>query len=253
MKRSVISLAFAFCIVSLKAQVEKPDFDEYKKKTETDFKSYSDSVWQAFSEFRQRANEEYAQFIREQWAAFTAMQEEQRPAIPEPPKPFERDKGTPIPDVPKPIPVTPFPIPDPLPIDPIKVPDVPQPTPSPSIKEFNFVCYGTPCTVHFDNSLRFELRDNFENSVADAWEMLTGEMSEVLLEDCLRLRKNLALGDWAYYCLLRDMTNHYFGTDTDEATLMQAYLLAQSGYDFRVGRQDGRIVLMLPFDGDIFY
>jgi hypothetical protein len=141
--------------------------------------------------------------------------------------------------------------PEPSPIEPITLPDIPQPSPIPTTKEFNFICYGTPCTVRFDNSLRFKLNSNSENAVADAWQQLSSEMSEILLEDCLRLRKDLSLGDWAYYCLLRDLGDSYFGTNTDESKVMQAYLLAQSGYDFRIGRRDEKLVLLMPFDGDV--
>ena len=251
MKRIVIAFALALYVASIKAQVENPFFEEYKKKAETEFKNYSDSVWQDFSEFRLKANEEYAQFMREQWKAFTAMREEQRPTIPEPPRPYERDKNAPIPTLPTRIPVKPFVTPEPSPIEPITLPDIPQPSPIPTTKEFNFICYGTPCTVRFDNSLRFKLNCNSENAVADAWQQLSSEMSEILLEDCLRLRKDLSLGDWAYYCLLRDLGDSYFGTNTDESKVMQAYLLAQSGYDFRIGRRDEKLVLLMPFDGDI--
>ena len=251
MKRIAIAFVLTLYVASIKAQVENPVFEEYKKKTETEFKNYSDSVWQAFSEFRLKANEEYAQFMREQWKAFTAMREEQRPTIPEPPRPYERDENAPIPTLPTRIPVKPFVAPEPSPIEPITLPDIPQPYPIPTTKEFNFICYGTPCTVRFDNSLRFKLNSNSENAVADAWQQLSSEMSEILLEDCLRLRKDLSLGDWAYYCLLRDLGDSYFGTNTDESKVMQAYLLAQSGYDFRIGRRDEKLVLLMPFDGDV--
>ena len=113
MKRIVIAFILTLYAASIKAQVENPVFEEYKKKTEAEFKNYSDSVWQAFSEFRLRANEEYAQFMREQWKAFTALQEEQRPTIPEPPHPYEKDENFPIPTLPKRIPVKPFVIPEP--------------------------------------------------------------------------------------------------------------------------------------------
>ena len=251
MKKLITVLALVFFMTSLKAQIEDPSFENYQKTTEVDFKKYSDSVSQEFLGFRQKANEEYAQFMREQWKAFAAMQEEQRPTIPEPPRPFERDKNTPIPDLPIRIPVQPILIPEPSPIIPIKLPDTPTPSPFPVVKEFSFLCYGTPCTVRVSNGLKFKLDNNSENSVADAWEQLSSETNEILLEDCLRLRKELSLGDWAYYCLLRDLGDSYFGNNTDESKIIQAYLLAQSGFDFRIARQNEHLVLLIPFDSDI--
>ena len=251
-RKIAFCLAVALVLLSVPMMAQDDDsFQKFKERTEAEFKQFSDSVWRDFSEFRQRANEEYAQFMRSQWESFVALQEEQRPTIPEPPVPYERDKDTPIPNLPILLPVKPLPVPNPSPIDPIVIPDVPQPAPIPSVKEFDFVCYGTPCKVHFDNSLRLKLKDNSENSVADAWEQLTSEMSELLLEDCLRLRKELSLGDWAYYCLIRDLCDQYFGKSTDEAAVMEAYLLAQTGYDLRIGKKDGKLVLLLNFDSDV--
>ena len=244
-------MALTLFVASLKAQVEDPGFETYKKTVKAEFINYSESVRQSFLEFRQKANEEYAQYMREQWKAYTALQEKRLPTIPEPPRPYERDKDAPVPNLPTLIPVKPFVDPDPSPIEPIELPDTPLPSPFPAIKDFNFVCYGTPCTVRFDNSLRFHLKNNSEESVADAWEQLSSEMSEVLLEDCLYLRNKLSLGDWAYHCLLRDLGDSYYGSNTDESKVMQAYLLAQSGYDFRIGRQNEHLVLLMPFDSDI--
>ena len=241
-----------FCLLLLVLPVKAQDYESYKKQKQAEMEHYRDSVKQNYDEFRRKANEEYAQYMRENWEAFQVMKGEEKPILPEPPRPYEVDKDTPIPNLPTPISVKPIQTPNPKPFPPVKRPDVPQPSPVPSTPDFEFSCYGTPCTVSLDKSLKFNLKDASETTCADAWEKLSSKKSEALLADCLRLREELALGDWAYCCLLRDMTEVFLGKGTEEATFMQAYLIAQSGYKIRLGKLNERLIFLMPFDGVIF-
>ena len=247
MKRvMMITLALLF-FVPMKAQ----DYNEWVDMKKTEMNRYRDSVMQDYDAFRRKANEEYAQFMRERWESFQLMKGEEQLDIPDPPKPFEFDKDTPIPNVPNPIPYNPVPV-KPSPIQPIKRPDAPKPSPIPSTSEFEFTCYGTHCVVDLDKSLKFKLKDVSETACADAWQKLSSSKSDALVGDCLGLKEELALGDWAYYCLLRDLSEEFFGKGTDEATLLQSYLLAQSGYRIRLGKRNEHLVFLMPFDGVIY-
>ena len=203
-------------------------------------------------EFRRKANEEYAQSMRERWEAFNAYKGEPEPVLPEPPQLFERDKDTPIPKQPNIITVCPIPSLGPAPMQPKPRPDVPQLPPWANIPKFSFTCYGTPCEVRLHNKMKFRLQGVSENAVADAWLHLSSKWSDALLEDCLSLKDKMALGDWAYLCLLRDLSQQYLGKGSNEATLMMVYLLAQSGYKVRIGQQKNRLIPLLPFD-DVIY
>ena len=248
MKNKVLFFGLLMLVLPMKAQ----DFQDYKKQRQSEWERYKDSVKQNYDEYRRRVNEEYAQYMRENWEAFNALKGDPKPELPEPPKPFEFDKDKPIPNLPNPIPVKPIATPDPLPIRPVKLPDIPKPSPVPSVSKFEFVCYGTTCSVGLDKSLKFKLKKVAENDVADAWLHLSSEMSDVLLSDCLGLREKLQLGDWAYYCLLRDLSDQFLGKNTDESTLMRVYLLAQSGYKVRIGHRNGHLVALVPFDGIVY-
>ena len=248
MKKTLLFFGLLFLVLPMKAQ----DFQDYKNKKKQEMERYKDSVKQNYDDYRRKANEEYAQFMREHWESFQAVKGDPKPELPEPPRPFEYDKNTPIPELPNPIPYKPIPTPSPNPVQPIKRPNVPQPTPIPNVNKFTFICYGTPCEVRLDNSLKFNLKDISENAVADAWLHLSSEYGDFLLADCLNLREKKALGDWAYYCLLRDLSDAFLGKDTDEATLMRIYLLAQSGYKVRIGHKNGHIVTLLAFDGTVY-
>ena len=248
MKRILIIVAAFLFVAPLKAQ----DYDEWVKKKKQEMQNYSDSVKQNYDEFRRQANEEYAQFMRERWESFQLMKGVEKPVIPEPPKPYEFDKDTPIPSIPAPIPYKPIPTPNPSPIPPIIRPDLPKPSPIPSTPKFEFTCYGTRCVVNLDNNMKFKLKNVSETTCADAWQKLSSDNSDALLDDCLALRERLVLGDWAYYCLLRDLSEEFLGKGTDEATLLQAYLLAQSDYKIRLGKRNGHLVFLMPFDGVIY-
>lgn len=248
MKKLLLFFGLLMLVLPMKAQ----DYQDYKNKQKQKMERYKDSVKQDYDDYRRRANEEYAQFMRERWEEFKAIKGDPTPVLPEPPKPFEFGKDTPIPELPNPISYKPIPTPAPSPVQPSKRPDIPQPSPMPSAPKYEFTCYGTPCVVSLDKSLRFKLKEISENAVADAWQHLSSEKSDALLEDCLDLRDELALGDWAYYCLLRDFSETFLGKNTNEAVLLQVYLLAQSGYKVRIGHKNGHLVTLLPFDGIVY-
>lgn len=239
-------------IVPLKAQVGGESFEEYKNRIKKEMQHYTDSVRQNYDEFRRKANEDYARFMRERWEEFQSMKGVPVPDIPEPPQPFEREKDTPIPELPIKFDKLTLPTPEPKPIEPLKRPDAPVIPDTPSLPEFEFTVYGTPLSVHMDNNLNIKLKDISENSVADAWEQLASETSEDLLEDCLALREELKLGDWAYYCMLRDFSEQYFGKGSNEAVVLRTFLMAQSGFNVRISRKDNHLIVLLPFDGIVY-
>lgn len=248
MKKTLLFFGLLMLFLPMEAQ----DYQDYINKRKREMERYKDSINQNYDDYRRKANEEYAQYMREKWEAFKVIKGEEKPIIPEPPKPYEVDKDTPVPNLPDPIPVKPIQTPDPIPYQPIKRPDVPKPNPVPSSPDFEFSCYGTPCIVSLDKSLKFNLKDASETACADAWRKLSSNKSNVLLDDCLGLRKELALGDWSYCCLLRDLTEAFLGKGTQEATFMQAYLMAQSGYKIRLGKMNERLIFLVPTDGIIY-
>lgn len=251
MKRIIVVLVMMLLIVPLKAQVDKSSYEEFKKKKIAEMKQYTDSVQQDYFQFRQQANEEYAQFMRQRWEEFQAMKGNPVPEIPEPPQPFERKNDAPIPELPvkyKKINT----VPKPQPLEPLNRPDLPVIPNIPQLPELSFTCFGTPLSVHMDNNLRFKLKDITENAVADMWEQLATESTEVLFDECLSMRNELALGDWAYYQMLHDLSETYYGANSNEAVVLETFLLAQSGYSVRIGRSDGKLLLLLPFDDQVY-
>ena len=245
MKKSVLFFGLLMLVMPLKAQ----DFEDYKRQRQAEMERYKDSVRQNYDEYRRRANEEYAKYMRENWKEFQAMKGDPAPEIPGPPKPYKREDDAPIPGLPMKHGKV---MPKPTPVEPLKLPKLPVIPNAPTMPKFGFNYYGTSLTVHLDNSLKIKLNGISENAVADAWSQLASEMSEVLLEDCLALRDELALGDWAYFCLLRKLSEQYLGKNTNEAVVMETFMLAQSGYMVRIARKENKLVLLMPFDGVVY-
>lgn len=240
----LVVMAFA---LPMEAQSKK----DYINKMKQEKQRFSDSLRNEKEAYRRRLNEEYAQFIKERWETLKSNQGEPRPLFPEPPQPYKRDGNAPIPELPNPIPVKPIVVPQPDPTIP-KRPDWDLPT-LPTPPDFSFTCYGTQCKVHAGNGLKFSLKDTKENTLSDAWMWLTdNEATTALLADCLEWREVLSLGDWGYFCLLRDMAETLLGKDSNESVLLQLYLMAQSDYMVRIGRINGHLVPLLPFEDDVF-
>ena len=138
--------------------------------------------------------------------------------------------------MPKPIPhdnvvPTPEPKPQPKPIAPIREDDGDY-----RIAFFSF--YGTEGHVRLPKGDSFQLKGKNEEAYAAAWEELSAERYNNLVRDCLVLRMEHQLCDWAYLMMLQSMSESICGNGTNEAVMMQAFVFCQSGYKIRLGFTD---------------
>lgn len=216
-------------------------FDEYKKRVQSEFNQYKSDKEREFKEYRDRINAEFAEFLKKPWEKKDA----EKPA-PEPPK---------VPDVP------PVVLPDididlpednlidididlPL-VDETPIPIAPIPyKPKPREKTMDFTFYGTPGSFRFDPDNKARLKSSSEKDVSRFWEELSGEAYDNLLADCLNMKKALDLCDWAYFKMTEKVAETMYGKSND-ATVFQTWLLAQSGYRARLGRENKKLYLLL--------
>lgn len=127
-----------------------------------------------------------------------------------------------------------------------------QPVPLSPIKEdeslftpeYSFDVFGTECEVRIDNSCKFKLANLSENAVADALSNMMNPQFDNLLHDCLKIREEKKLSDWGYYEMLGSLVDSFYGKNSNEGTLVMAFLYMQSGYKMRLG-QDGTTLYML--------
>lgn len=96
--------------------------------------------------------------------------------------------------------------------------------------------------------LIFRLRGIDEKSISDAWKTLSSGKYLPVVYEALCWREDLNLCDWGYIRFLDEMTKAFFPEDMrNEATLMQVYILTQSGYMVRMARTEESLALLLPF------
>ena len=259
MKHNALFLLTLLLVATATAQVDREAYEKQRQQMREQFErqkgqarqQYDDARRKAeeeYAAFRKKANEEYAAAVQRAWAQMgvtPAVPKPQEPEPPRPPKPIpgRMPSSVPLPQgevVLPPTNITPTPLP-------------PIPEPAPSEPTMQFALYGTPCSVHADaGTLRFKLPSLEEKSIATAWAQLSQEKYDGLLHDCMEQREALHLSDWGYLQLLGRMSEQLLGKGSNEAVLLQMYLLAQSGYRVRIARADSRLVLLVPFNRAVY-
>lgn len=260
MKQIVVLLMACVFGAAASAQNGHDDFErarqqmlqQYNQSTGQMRQTYDDKRQKAESDyaaFRKKANEDYAAFMRKAWEQFDVHPAVPKPQEPEPPKPQPKPQPDVLPPakpLPKPQQVVP-----PVKVTPPPMPALPQAPPETPTTEFSV--YGTQCQVHAQtNEIAFKLPSIDEKTCADAWNTLSQSKYDGLIHDCLEQRDRLHLGDWGYLNLLKSVSERFLGKGTNEAVMFQMYLFLQSGYKARIARQTGKLVLLVPFNRDIY-
>lgn len=232
MKRIILVLGIGISItLSAYAQNNKlqSTFDEWRKELKDEF-----------DDFRRKSMAEYTEFVRHPWKEFGMS------------APVPKPKHVPLPPVVKPIKEFPT-APIQLNIDEIIQPLVvdPQPQPLEPIEEMPEVdtyikCtfFGTEATVRLDKEKKIKLDDTKETSVANALRVLSTENYDNTILDCLKLRKDLQLCDWAYLQLLKSVSESAYAKSSNESVLFMAYLYMQSGYKMRLATDKAKLYML---------
>lgn len=246
MKRLIVILGMVLGMVELHAQ-HVPDkraramLDEFRKEARKDFE-----------DFRQQCMDEFIDFVRNPWKEFKE----------EAPVPRPKDEDVPpvvIPKEDESVPVTPKPIvidddvvkpqpvqPQPQPVQPI------EEVPVPEVKYVSFSFLGTPARVRFDTANTIHLAGLSGNAIADALERFTREAYDNMIFDCLALRSELQLSDWAYLQMLKSLSAHVAAGNANDASLLLAVLYMQSGYQMRLATDNSRLYVLYATRHEIF-
>lgn len=216
---------------------------------------------QKYISFREECNRKYTDFVRKAWEKYSmheavTLPEEPRvepqrvPGSEEPqPLPLRDDQRRDVKEE-KPLPGnigTPRPV---QPVEPIK--EVEESEEDRQYCGMPFTFYGTPLQVRIDESRRIDLGEITPDRVADALQYFSGKTYDNLLYDCLKIREEHKLCDWAYLLMLKALTEQYSGAGTDESALLLGYLYYQSGYRVRFATDGKRLYLLVASDHVIF-
>ena len=224
-------------------------FEEYERQMNARFGAFQAQADKQYEDFYREVNARYADFIKRAW-----IQVEEQPAAPapkpNPPTPPTFDPQAPVlPQAELPLSgiVRPMVTPQPVPIHPIPIVAEPE-------KSIAVTFFGAECELRADKEeFAIAMHDNSEGSVSEAWQMLSDGRANAMLNDCLALREELELCDWAYFQLAKAISKAVYGNDTcNEAIVLQTYIMTQSGYKIRMGRTGDELRLLLSSNSIIY-
>lgn len=205
--------------------------------------------------YRARMNAEMESYIRQAWEKFPGH------------------KPIPIPDLNEPD-IPPVLIPDDEPVPepednpivfgevydvPQELPEPPRPIlpweekPEPDSRTVSFSFYGTRCTVRFDKTGSPQMPNSGEDAVGNMWATLCSGQHDNLFYDCLSIKQERNLCDWAYVKMVEALSKEIYGQNNwRESIALQACVLLQSGFKLTLGRdEDDNLHLLLASDYDM--
>ena len=239
-----IALLLVLGGISLSAQ----DFDAFKRQRQAAFQAYRQKTQEEWEAYRRKINEDFAESIKKPWEQIDGEEPEPEPAkVPDIPPVILPDIDIDIPeDNPIDVDIN-IPVPDdePVPIAPIPY------KPKPAEKSLSFTFYGTSESVRFDVAKKLSLPGSDEKAVSNFWKGLSGEAYDNIVADCQTIRGGRDLCDWAYYRMTEKVAETLYST-RNERVVFHAWLLTQSGFSIRLGRENGNIHLLLGTTSLIF-
>ncbi len=215
-------------------------FDEYRQSMLDGFDVYKTSESMKYSKYRDMLNAMYSEYMRQAWVEYDGEPPVHEPAeVPDVPPVVYPDLGVPdIPDSEVPyVDIIPLEFEDLPPVPLMPLPDVPQGEPGEAGPTVDIMFYGTACSFSFDLNDRAWLKDVSEESAAEMWLLMSGDEYDYLLFDCLRVRSEMNLCDWAFYMLVDTLAEAVYGIG-NEAVMLTAFIMSQSGYKLKIARSD---------------
>lgn len=254
-KKKVLLLVIALCFSSQNALAQSQDFEAYVKRRSEEFAKYKSERQAEFNRYREQYNREFAEYLRNAWRRMRPERMILPPPQPIPfvPKPIVDDTMA-IRDVPIEIPVQDIVLPITIPPAPKPI-IIDKPKADPLHKKIILNSfYGNNISLRCSDKVKISLPDNTPASVANVWELLSGEEFDQLVYDCQQTRQKYNFCDWMYYLFIREVACRATHTakTSNEATLFTGYILAQSGVDFRFVRSSADLSLALAFDTTIY-
>lgn len=234
---------------------QQMSYADYRAQQNKRFEEYTRAKAAEYDAYRQKQNERYAAFMAKSWERFSAKPAvEVTPIKPVDPVVYPDPDPDPTP-TPKPKPEV---EPQVIPVQPeVIVLPKPQPQPKPladveprkdvPYSEVSVLFYGTSVAVGFPNEDHFRIKAITEKELANAWKVLSASIYDITLGTVLKAREELALCDWGYVELLQAVAEKRYGK-TNEAVLMQAFLLAQSGYKIRLAYEKSQLCILAACD-----
>lgn len=227
-------------------QHKDSQFDAFAEGKSEKFRQSRDSMHAEFERYRRQLNAEYAVALAKPWKKYKEqpkieLQRSPKPAVPPAlPKGPTPGKSVSAQKVVKPQSESPA---ADLPFASREFYASPE-TPKQNKYPISFSFYDTPCGINTFQTPRLDIDKNDNGSVAKAWKSLTdGRRLDPLIADCLRLRDELNLCDWAFLNLAYEVAARIYPGNPDNRAFLATVLMTQSGFDVRLARKNGKLGL----------
>lgn len=244
MKRKLAIGITLFSLVVCYSQTTN-DFNEFRQEILNGFSQERQTIHDNYDSFRSRVNADYVNFLRNAWSNLSGFAPIVKPKgkTPVPPVIFDkRNITTPITIEPKPLP-NPKPITSPKPVVPIEENNQSQ-------KQLAVKFYGLDIPIRVPEIFPLTISSD-ENDIASTWEIFSDGRFEDSLYDLQAVKSSNNLCDWAYLQLVNKFSKDYF-SNLNASSLLTAWLLCQSGYQIRIGKDDRNVIVLYASNHTIF-
>lgn len=234
-KKILLTAVFAVAATAAYAQNTNTSYKEATQNFLYEYKRFSQQSQEEYSQYREQCNKEYAQFLRQAWSKTPLYTEDTIPQFNglEPVAYIAEEQSAEI----KIQTASGLSVEDLHALD-EEVKPIDEFIEIPSINEevLSFTFYGTDMAVRIPEN-RPALKSTDENHIADMWEVFSQkEGFNNMVYDCLKIKEERNLCDWAYLKMIQTFARKWYGADTNESTLLTAFIYAQSGYKIKLAR-----------------
>lgn len=247
-------IVMVFAAQSVPAQ-SRADFEEYAARERQAFANFKAERQAEFNRYREQYNRDFIKYLSEEWKRITPNRQITPPQKPKPfvPKPNADDSKA-VPEAPVEMPVQSIVTPKAVQpaSEPIMISRPKKDSSQKTIRIESF--YGNNFTLRCSNKVEISHKINGLSDIASIWKKLTAQEFEPLVYDCQQAREKYHFCDWMYYLFIQKVARAVTQTteSSDAETILTAYILAQSGIDFRFVHSDQRLLLALPFSTQVY-
>lgn len=279
--KHLLLLLIGIIVIALPTNAQTPQ--KHSGKHMQEYERRRKSAWHKYNEDYRKA---VAEYMRKRWEAYELEGTMELPLRNEPISPVVKQPqeqsvaATPSNEKIPAIEVVDIELSEPTP-EPMPMPEPepePEPTPEPepkpelstkvmpsAAKGMHFSFYGTDCQLSIASAPIVSLPSVMEAEVANAWERIASGAFNILVQDCRRIKEELGLNDWGYLLLTHSLAETLYGSNSNEAVVLQLFLLSENGIKTRLARGDNKLWLLYAADtkiyakpyftigGDIFY
>ncbi|MBQ6747116.1 MAG: hypothetical protein IJR07_08745 [Bacteroidaceae bacterium] len=251
MRVKVFVQILSFLILIPAMGQERNTFEHYRQQRRKLFNNVKEQKRAEFDEYRRKKNAEFATYLGKSWEPLEVQEGIEPEKQPDPVGPTIAPKLQPtaLPEKPVELPkavIIPATVPPPSPT-PIAIPLPDEGFESKYLHEVDL--FNTPVVVNINPTLQFKMNGCDEKETMRIWNLLNTEDYDELFFSCEQQRKDLNLNGWALVNLCRVVSEELLGQGTNEAVVMQTFLLTQFGYNARLARVNGNhLVMICPAD-----